>query len=329
VKNRINRLVLKVSNGKIRFSEKAYIFLLCLLLSTFFWFLSSLSDIYTTTLSVKLKYNSLDESFILTEEPPKQLSFKARSSGFELLGEQLSLNRNEVEVNLQDAKSEKNNRFFILTSVVKPSIREELDADIELLDLESDTLWLSTEERLKKKVKVIPQVDLSFKAAYKLRSKIELNPKTVEVLGPKSFIDSLLEIKTALYKAKNIDDSIKVKLKLIAPANVNGFRIEPEEVEILIPVEKYTEKQLTVPVKVNNEMSQNLIIRTFPDEVELTFLVPISKFNSLSASRLDAVVDYNKESSKSQKLKISLQNLPDYAVLRKIEPERVEYIIRK
>ena len=329
MKNRINRLVLKVSNGKIRFSEKAYIFLLCLLLSTFFWFLSSLSDVYTTTLSVKLKYNSLDESFILTEEPPKQLSFKARSSGFELLGEQLSLNRNEVEVNLQDAKSEKNNRFFILTSVVKPSIREELDADIELLDLESDTLWLSTEERLKKKVKVIPQVDLSFKSAYKLRSKIELNPKTVEVLGPKSFIDSLLEIKTALYKAKNIDDSIKVKLKLFTPANVNGFRIEPEEVEILIPVEKYTEKQLTVPVKVNNETSQNLIIRTFPDEVELTFLVPISKFSSLSASRLDAVVDYNKESSKSQKLKISLQNLPDYAVLRKIEPERVEYIIRE
>jgi hypothetical protein len=167
VKNKINQFLVKISKGKIRFSEKAYIFLLCLMLSTFFWFLSSLSGNYTTVLSANLKYNSLDEAFILTEEPPEKIYFKVRSSGFELLGEQLSLNRKKVEVNLQKAKSLiDQNRYYILTTTILPNIRDQLDADIELLDLQEDTLYLSTEKRLNKMVKVLPQVDVSYKSAY-------------------------------------------------------------------------------------------------------------------------------------------------------------------
>lgn len=330
MKNRINQFLIKHSKGKIRFTEKAYIFLLCLMLSTFFWFLSSLSENYTTTLSANLKYNSIDEDFILTEEPPKKIQFRVRSSGFELLGEQLSLDRKEVAVNLQNAKAlPTQNRYFILTNSILSNVREQLDADIELLNLLRDTLYLSTEERLSKMVKVEPQVELSFKSAFKLRGEVSVNPKEIEVMGPASFIDSLSSLKTVLFKQKNMSDSSRVQVELLVEQDVKGLRLNPAKVELLIPVEKFTEKEIVVPIKLNNQKDQSLFIRIFPDEVNLTVLVPLSKYSSLSASRIEAVVDYNEESSADKKLKVRIINLPDYAILRSTEPENVEYIIRK
>lgn len=330
MKNRINQFLIKVTKGKIRFSEKAYIFLLCLLLSTFFWFLSSLSDSYTTSLSANLKYNSLDEDFILTEEPPARIFFNVRSSGFELLGEQFSLDRKEVEVNLQNARaSTTKNRYFILTKTIRPSIREQLDEDIELISLKSDTLFLSTEERHSKNVKVLPQTDLSFKSAYKLRGDIIVKPAEVEVFGPATFIDTLKVLRTKQLVQKNLSDSLQITVDVLVEEPVKGLRINPSQVELLLPVEKYTEKQITVPVEVNNQTEQSLFIRIFPDDITVTFLVPISMYNNLSPSRIEAVVDYNLENRENKKLKVEINNMPDYAILRSIEPEEVEYIIRK
>ena len=105
MKNKIKNLIFDSNKGKIKLNERASIFFFCLVLATCFWFLSSLSKSYTTKLTIPIEYISVNKNFILLEKPLESIEIQVSGSGFELLGEQMSLNRNALQVNLETAKT--------------------------------------------------------------------------------------------------------------------------------------------------------------------------------------------------------------------------------
>jgi len=131
VKSRLKNLLFDSNKGKIKLNEKASIFLLCLGLATFFWFLSSLSKRYTTDLSIPLKYKSYNKEFILLNKPVSKIIVTVSGSGFELLGEQISLDRKEIVVDLTKAVRVNDNRFAILTARLRSQVIKYLDKDLE------------------------------------------------------------------------------------------------------------------------------------------------------------------------------------------------------
>lgn len=331
MKERINNFIKRLSKREIRLSQKAYIFLFCLLLSTFFWFLASLSKQYVTTLNASLTYSELPENFILTDSPPEQISLIVNGSGFDLLGEQMSLNRKVILVDLDKAKTLGTlNRYFIPTKLLKDKIVSNLNSGIEFMDIVEDTLFLKTEKRLSKEIKVQPKVDLKFEKAYKQRGAIKVIPEIVRISGPEEFIDSINHIYTEILKKDKLKDTTTVTVKIDLPKNINGVAVLPTEVEVFIPVEKYTEKVLILPIRhefVNNTSAGEL--QTFPDQVEIAVLLPLSKFNNVDASLLKATVRYGEGENHKKKLDVHIDGLPNYGILTKVEPERVEYILKK
>lgn len=330
MKKRISTLLEQLSKREIRFNQKAYIFLFCLLLSTFFWFLSAFSKTYTTTLNAPLEYNTLSEEFILTKPPAASVNINVSGSGFELLGEQMSLNKKKTLVDLNLARPTSSaDRYFILTSMLKDKLRMNLDPDIELLSIGEDSLLLRTEKRLSKKIKIVPQVELKLEKGYKQRGEITVTPNVVSLSGPQGFIDSVHTLYTEVITTNQLKDSMEKVVSIQLPKDINGLAVNPEKVEVLIPVEMYTEKVLTLAIKSEVSTNSRHQLQTFPNEVKVTFLVPLSKYNNLNESTLSAVVVYGKEHSESKKLSVKINNIPKYALLTKLEPERVEYILKK
>jgi uncharacterized protein YpmB len=118
------------------------------------------------------------------------------------------------------------------------------------------------------------------------------------------------------------------KLSLKEFKAVKGLRFSHKEVAVLVPVEKFTEKSLKIKISVDS-LAERIQLQTFPKEVEAIFLVPLSKYHQLEAPLLEAKVSVNEVKERLKKLPVELLGVPPYARLLRIEPNRVEYIIRE
>lgn len=325
--NQIKNILLKNEEGKFKLNQKASIFLFCLMLSTFFWFLSVLGKNYTAKLKFYINYEDFSSDFILTEAPTEFIEGEVFGSGYELLGEQLSLSRIKIDLSLKNAKSTAvPNRYFIDTRQLRNQLRSALDRDLQLNAILQDSIVFKTQKRLNKTIKIIPDLTLEFESGYALRGEVIYSPKQINISGPKSFIDTVEFITSVAKAISGIEDTMRLKMGLKMPENINGIKTSTTEIDVIIPAEKHTEKRIELPVQLQG--NREFAIKTFPGQVTAVLLVPLSMYNQLTEAKLTAIAKFKSPDS-SDKLKIEIIGVPKYADLIRVEPDRVEYIIRK
>ncbi|MBL4707328.1 MAG: hypothetical protein JKY48_02680 [Flavobacteriales bacterium] len=326
MKNKIKSLIFDSKKGKIKLNERASIFFFCLMISTFFWFLSSLSKSYTTNLTIPLEYTSYNKSFILTEDPVQNITIQVSGNGFELLGEQMRLNRNSIRVDLSKAGQLSTYRSGIATSILENEIYNSLDKDLRLERILLDSIHFKTDRRVERMLSVIPKLDLSFESSFNLIGEVLIKPKLIKVSGAKERMDTLKYLITQEIKREDISDSLKIIYDFSKDETLNGLTIEPSKIEILIPVEKFTEKVFDVPISTDGS---DVSIRTFPNKVKAVFLVPLSNYEQLTESVIEAKVKINGNLRDKKTLQVKLIGTPSFARLLRIEPEKVEFIIKQ
>lgn len=326
MKEKIIRLIFKEEEGKFGLNEKAIIFLFCLLLSTFFWLLASLSKTYTTSLTVQIECNSIDPNWIIKENAVNQLNVRVTGTGFSLIGEQLSLNQNVIKVDFDSPTDQNPNRFVLKANELKQDIADILDGQLRIDQLSPEILYFNAQKLSKKSLKVSTHINLDFKEGYQLRGDIVLNPPTIKVTGPQDELDKLSSINSKKIQWADLEDTVTGTIELNLDDLSPNIKVPIKNVEVLIPVEKFTEKRVKLKL---NVASNEYDLLTFPDEVEVRVLVPLSKYESLVASSLNAAVDLSGIQNKEKKLEVVLKNKPDYIKLIRIDPAKVEYIIMK
>jgi hypothetical protein len=97
---------------------------------------------------------------------------------------------------------------------------------------------------------------------------------------------------------------------------------------VTIPIEMCTEKEVKVPVIVENA-PKNINIRTFPSEIKIKFSVGLSHYNSVTESNFRAILDYNDILNNLDKSTTTLQldYTSGYIFNIQLIPSEVEYII--
>ncbi|MEA3317582.1 MAG: hypothetical protein U9R54_06460, partial [Bacteroidota bacterium] len=179
-------------------------------------------------------------------------------------------------------------------------------------------------EKVKKKVPVLSQIQVELKKQYLIKEKIKFTPDSINISGPGQIIDTINNVfskKRQYYEAeKTIQDEILLK-------KINGVSLSNNSVNFSLIIEEFTEGNIKVPLRVIN-MPDSVILRTFPNENTISFLVALSDFDKIIEPQFDAVVDYDEIAGKS-KLKVHLLKYPDNIYSVKTKPEYVEYIIEK
>ena len=325
---KIKNLFFDSKKGKIILDKRVTIFFFCLLLSASFWFLAALSKNYTTNLNVPLKYVKMSDDFLLTEEPPKKIEIKVSGNGFELLGEQMSLDRSAVEVNLNYARPLKNGLYAFSSKRLEANVIDALDKDLNLEQIITDSIIFKTQEKVSLNLPVHPDLKLTYKTGFNIRGQAIISPKMVKVSGPRNIVDSLTFIKTNELNYTELTDSISYTVGFNTDELDENLTVEPPQVKVFIPVEKFTEKVFNLEVETDNTIS-GTIIRTFPNEVKAVFLVPLSQYESFNEGLILAKVSYNADSKELKKLEVKIEGTPTFAKLLRLEPDKVEFIIKK
>lgn len=315
---------------KIKFGKGFYVFLVCLALAFLFWLLNTFTKDYTTIIDVPVKYINFPEKKIVLNKLPASITVEIKGYGFTLLSQKFSSSVDTIVINgdrLREKSGDKGYSYLTTKSLLK-SVASQFRSDIHINKFITDTIFFKFDTKITRIVPVIADIDLDFEKQYLLDGKIELIPAAVKISGPNRIVDTIKEIRTLHLEYSELNESITTTVGFLLTGIDTGLQIEPNKVLVKIPVDKFTEASITIPLHAEH-IPDSLSMKFFPDSVRITYHVALNKYEKVSPDLFRVEVDYEElEKSNTGKLKVHLVKSPEFTRQVNYFPEKVEYIIK-
>ncbi|MGE0020995.1 MAG: YbbR-like domain-containing protein [Draconibacterium sp.] len=310
---------------KLRNNKRVAVFLICLLISTVLWFLNALSKDYTTSVNYPVKFTNPPKNQFLSGGAPAELNLTVQGKGFALLQHKL-LTFSPVEIDISGIIQQtepSSGSYKILSRNLMGTISTQVASDIIISEIKPELLVIVLDSLSTKTVPVEIDLNVDFVSQMHLKNKVTTNPDKVEITGPSIVLDNISAVKTKVNITNKLNASIQQEIDLIHPEKTT---IVPEKVTINIEVEKYTEKELKVPVEIFNKPA-DVQLKLFPSEIKLFCSVGLSRFDSIKASDFGVAVDYNSIINDVNSLGLTIFKQPELVQNIKLNPEKVEFLI--
>ena len=309
---------------------RAFVFIVCLALASFLWFLNALEKPYTDHIAVPVKYTNLPINKELTGKLPEKLDLTVDALGYSLLRLKFSLALSPILIDVNELSNNLLENSYISkysfsTNGHKEEFAKQLTNEIVILNIRPDSITFKVSRVIEKLVKVHPVIEVSFAREFILQKPPSANPSSILVRGPVEILDTLNEIYTSPVEVKNLSQTIVHDASLLFPSELKS---NTDKISVVIAVEQCTEAKFEIPVIILNR-PDNLSIKTFPSKVKVACRVGISQFNKLNNSRFKAVIDYSKYSNILSKLPVTLIDIPDNVLSVDYFPKEVDFIVER
>jgi len=286
---------------------------------------------YETVLSYPVKYIRFPKGKVLVNDVPERLDLSVQSRGFTLLRFKLKSRLVPIvfDVNsfsLNTIEDKEPLTVYILTDYAIEKIQQQLSSEIKVVSVSPDSIYFQFADMHSKNVKVNVNLEVEYEKQYMQVADMIIKPDSVMISGPGIVIDTIGYVSTIPEKITGINKNVKLDLKLQPIENVE-YSIN--KVSVTIPVEKFTEVALKIPIEVMN-MPDSISLRMFPNDVEIIYRLGLSDFDKVNEHMFEAVVDYaDKENNIGDKLKVDIRKAPEYVMITDYHPKNIEYIIER
>lgn len=315
---------------KNKFGQGFYVFLVCLALAVLFWLLNTFTKDYTTIIDIPVKYVNFPEKKIVLNKLPTSVAVEVSGYGFTLLSQKFTSSADTIIINgdhLKEKRGDKNHSYLTTKSLLG-SVMGQFRSDIHINKFITDTIFFKFDRKITRIVPVIPDIDLGFEKQYLLDGKIELIPAAVKISGPHTIVDTIKAIRTYHLEYSELNQSITTTVGFLLTDFDTELRIEPSKVLVKIPVDKFTEASITIPLHAEH-IPDSLSMKFFPDSIRIIYHVALNKYEKVSPELFRAAVDYEElDKNNTGKLKVHLVKYPQFIKQVDYFPEKVEYIIK-
>jgi hypothetical protein len=296
---------------RVKINKKLLIYLFFLLISIALWYLNALSKDYTTFVYYKVRYENFPKGKALVSDMPEKLAFKVRGLGFSVLKHKILALTRTIDFPIDNFRlniSRKDNQYnyFLLTRYAREWFSTQLTSDIQLIDIQPDTLVFKFADVVDRKFPVKPLLNLEFEKQYMQNGPFILKPDSVIASGPQVMLDTLRCLFTKELKRKHVKDTLTEDLEL-EPIDRLSFPIS--KVSVTVPVEKYTELNISVPIEAIN-VPDGMRVRTFPGSINVSCWVGVSSYDKMTPFMFRVKTPPN------------IQNI-------RFSPKSIEYLIEK
>ena len=174
-----------------------------------------------------------------------------------------------------------------------------------------------------KVVPVVLQSDIKTMRQYDIYGIPMLDPSSVTIFGPQEVIDSIKMVKTELLTMANVSQNIIATV----PLDLCGGQIHSnvKEVKAEVQVEKYTEMDIEVPIRVSGSVR----VRFFPETMSVKCLVAVRDYSSITPEHFSVSVDKGQMEAMQPLLDVHLASWPPTVQILSTHPDKVEYLIEK
>ncbi len=304
--------------------RRIFIFLGCILLSAFAWVLFSLSKSYTFTINRAISFTNFPEKRAVIIESPELFTFKLRGSGWNIIALRAGIRNPNPQFSLSDLILKKK-KILLSDSIIH--FRKYFPENVDLLSISPDTLPITFDVRSRKKVPIVLDTLVAFAKQFYYGEAIEIRPDSAWLIGNASEIDSITFIKTVPLQRTNVANNFTTNL-LLEKSNPD-ITITPTNVDVTVQVQQFTENSILLPITIiGNRL--DLIVNTYPSTVKVTYLVPLSKFESVKPEDFEVSVNINQwVKQKITLLPVSVIKQPDFIRITNITPSKVDFLVKK
>jgi hypothetical protein len=326
MKKRLTEIVNYFNFEKLKKDRRLIVFAVCLLIATALWFLNALSKNYTTTINYPVKYTNPPEEMFLTSTPPKKFELKVEGYGFSLLRYKLILSPSPIVLNLasiHESYEGSGNIITIQSQSLIQRISQQVSNEISITEISPNVITLIFDSVATKTLPVKTNLITTFKPQFYLKNEITFQPESIKVSGPSAALDTISFLETESVNISEIDENIEKVVRVKSPLNTE---LSTDKVLVKIPVEKFTEKELTIPVEIKNK-PEDVSVKLFPSEVKVSFLVGMSNYESTTTNNFKITVDFNQADNSSETLDVTVDSQPQFIQSLRVSPQSVDFLV--
>lgn len=309
------------------FSDKSrefFIFLFFFLVAGGFWLLQTLNNDYEAEFSIPVRLRGVPNNVMITSEPPTELRVKVKDKGTVLLNYILGKSFYPVVLDYSDYQGV-DNQVRIYAPQFEKKVLGQLNVSTRLLSMKPDTLEYIYSTGASKLVPVKLRGTVSAGRQYYLSDTI-FRPDSVLVYAPEGVLDTITAAYTQRVELEDISDTLKRQIPLRVQ---KGVKFVPSSIEMLLPVDIYTEKTVEVPLRGVN-FPADKVLRAFPSKVQVTFQIGLSRFRQITANDFHIYVSYEELLRLgADKYTVKLKNIPDGVSHIRFNPEQVDFLIEQ
>ncbi|MBS1503881.1 MAG: YbbR-like domain-containing protein [Bacteroidetes bacterium] len=311
---------------KLSASERRRVsaFITCLVLAILAWIFTTLSNPVRFGVKVVLNYKNAPQKRAFRPLQPDTITDTLIGTGWQMLFSGMSDQNRHVNV---DLRALENKDYVVLSSQLR-QINDQKDFDKQIVAFTPDTLFFDFSDRATKKVPVKLPENIKFQQQFAQSSDLVIRPAYVTISGPQKAIGNITSWAADSLVLDSVNETIKVNQSLEPPKEGN-ISVYPRSVQVILPVDEYTEKTVQIPVKlINNRDYYN--VKIFPQKVKVTFTTSLNRYHQMNEDLFEAVADLDfwREHNYSN-LPVELTRVPAYCRIVKIEPQNVDFIVRK
>jgi len=306
----LNRIRLNSGNERVILVASMSVALL-------FWIFIKLSKTYQDSRLIALEYH-LSPGQVFSKTPPSNFSATCEGQGWDLLSSYIRYPRPVIAIDLQARKNADVQRDELILKATELLSLTVVDVKVNYIAFDLD----STAMRL---VPVILKKDISLASDFHIRDSILISPDSVMLTGPTKALAALSYVETEKLILSGLKKSQRCKVKIIPPA-MEEVRMSPNEAIVEIPVEQFTEKSFSIPVKVSAGKNKYSLL---PAKVELSFIVPLSRYDLIQADDFEITATLHHDSPPNGTSIVALNLTKSPAGIKNVSfsPKSVELFI--
>ena len=320
--------MLKKIEGNKRFKKRfpsknrLHFFLFFVFISFSFWISTKLSNSYTIEQIFNIEWINIPESIVISENN-KKLNTSITASGVEIILYRLF--NNNLKIDLIQANFELDYLSLNLENQ-KFLIQQQLYSNTLLNQITPSLVKIKFSRLSEKKIPIIPKTRINLRAGYLTDSNVISKPDCIIVRGPKILLDSIYYAETIAYNQEDVYKSISKKINL---SPIEGVNFSKDFVDIELSVSRYSEKEFNIPIELINQ-PEGVKVKLFPPMTKVRATIPMSVIGNIRVSDFRLIADYNQIlNGQTQKLELFIQKKPSGVKQIILEPNEVNYLIRK
>ncbi|MEC3879726.1 hypothetical protein [Parapedobacter sp. 10938] len=304
--------------------RKLSIFAKCLIFSFLAWALFAVSSTYVYTIKAGMQYVNAPDNRAFHPLQSDTVNVQLEANGWQLLFSSFQSTSEVIQVDLSGLR----NRNWVVFANQLGFINRQFPTNKQVISVSPDTLYFDFSKQTERKVPVKALHRLRFRKQYDIIDEVRVSPEFVTITGPLDDVVQIEQWETDTIRASNVNGDLHTVavLKHNQRANISVY---PTSVTVDIPVGEVTEKVLEVPLKVENGKPFSSV-KLLPGKVRLTVMVSLRDFTKVTAGAFEAVVNMdNWVDDGVTNLPVIITQKPDYCKLVKVEPQNVDFFVRK
>jgi hypothetical protein len=299
-------------------------FVTCLVLALIAWIVTILSNPRLYMVKVVLDFRNTPQKRAFHPLQSDTINATVSGTGWDMLFSKMGPSVKPVVVDLHTLE----NKSFIVLSSQKDQINAKREGDQLLTGFMPDTLYFDFSNRKVKRIPINLLSAVQYSHQFFQSGAVTLNPGYVIINGPAAVIDKINSWNSDTLRMDSVDESLHTQVDL-QPVREGNLSIYPRAIQVTVPVEEYTEKQIEIPVKlINNNSFQD--VKIFPQKVKVTFTVALSKYEETDEDFFEATADLDLWRLHNYKvLPVNISKVPDYCRVVRVEPRTIDFIVKK